>query len=377
MLLSLLNSENNTSNAPTKRTFSSANCTLLLCFSFTSFFCLWETATPISSDLISYIFDNILLIIMLIGFWWILSIKFPLFIDEKPVQKPSKDSYDKKYTQNLGWFKCLCFSLFTAEKSNLVSLFSGATITMYEKDRICKFTWENKPVKSTHRTLDFVLLLTAESIFCALMTNLFSFNFLSGFCFLIIGTTFLFRKKFLFFILSINVGKCYGYKLNVIYPYKEAMFLIYKYFGTVEPLTKTILITENTYRLDPIIREYVTAHEAGHLKDKKTLLTQFFMNVIVMVYFFMIPHLIKFLGIWIVIYSILIYFIFKMTIGCKIDQNFEFSADSFALKKLGKQKCIEALKLMNKNLLSNEKNNFGKKNVALENQIHFINNYKE
>ena len=55
----------------------------------------------------------------------------------------------------------------------------------------------------------------------------------------------------------------------------------------------------------------------------------------------------------------------------------EFFADSFALKTIGKGKCLEALTLINKDsILDNKKNNFFTKTASIETKIKFINDYK-
>ena len=365
------------SNTCPKRTFSSANFTLLICSIFLICTYLFKTVKPISSNPASAAFEVICLSIMLVGFGLALYIKLPIFIEPNPAPKLNEDFYDNKYTQNLSWFKCLYFALFTAERSQFVSFFSGATITIYEKGRVCKFIWENQSVKLIHRILDFLLLLLIAPILYFLLWGYLNFDILSGISICIVGTMFLFRKRILFNILSINVGKTYGYKLNVIYPYSTAKLRPYKYYGVAEPFTKTILITEDTFCLNPMIKEYVTAHEAGHLKDKKIFLTHFLMPIFIMVYVSTIPYLLKNFAAWAAFIPLITYLIYKIIISYKINEDTEFFADSFALKTIGKEKCVEALTLMSKDSRSNEKNKFFTKAVPLERKIQFINDYKE
>lgn len=373
MLLPLLKSENKVSNTYTKKTFSSANLSLLLCFIFAAFTYLFITVTSILSH---PIFEIICLSIILICFSLYLYIRFPLFIDPNPAEKFSEDFYDHKYEKNLGWFKNLYFTLFTAERSQFVSFFSGSTIKLYVKGRVCKFTWETKPVKPVHRLLDFLLFLILGPTFCLLMVGLLNFGILSGISVCIIGLLFLFRKRILFSFLSVNVGKAFNYKLNVVYPYSTSNFHLHKYYGTAEPFTKTVLIADDTFSINPVIKKYVTVHEVGHLKDKKTFWTYFFVPIFVMIYLTILPYLLKTANSWAAFIPLVTYFIYTVTLGYKFREKSEFSADEFALKSIGKENCIEALRLMNTYVNSGSRHLFLKP-VPLERKIQFINDYEE
>lgn len=378
VLLPLLKFENRMLNTCKKRTFSSANLVILLCFISAAFTYIFIAVKPISSNLSSAIFEIICLGVMLIGFSLCLYIKFPLFIEPNPTKKISEDFYEQKYEQNLNWLKCLYFTLFTAERSQFVSFFPGATLKLYVKGRICEFIWENKSVKPIHRILDFLLLLIVAPIFCLLMAGLLNFGIISGISVCIIGLLFLFRKRILFNILSINVGKKYNYKLNVMYPYSTIKFHLYKYYGVAEPFTKTILISQETFGLNPIIKEYVTTHEAGHLKDKKTFWIHFFIPILIMLYLTLLPYLFKTFNSLAAFIPLLTYCVYTVTLGYKIREKSELSADEFALKTIGKEKCIEALTLMNTDTNNRSKNkNFLIKTVSLERKIQFINDYEE
>lgn len=370
----MFNFENRMSNSLPKKTFSSANFTLLIC-STSLIVTYWlRVVKPILSDINFAAVGLICFGIILISLGFALYIKCPLFIEPNPVKKPSEDFYDKKYTQDLGWLRCLYFSVFTAERSEFISFFSGATITIYGKGRVCNFTWENKPIKPIHRLLDFLLILLLAPLVIFLVWEYTNLGLATGISTCVIGIMFLFRKRILFNILSINVGKARKYKLNVIYPYSTSRLHRYKYYGVAEPFTKTILITEDTFRLNPIIKEYVTAHEVGHLNDKKILFTHCLFPITIMIYLSILPYLFSGLAAFI---PLVTYLVYKRTIGYRIDESAEFFADSFAVKIIGKEKCIEALTLMNKTSKSNGGNDFFKKAIPLEKRIQFIKAYKE
>lgn len=321
----------------------------------------------------------ICLVPMLIFFGIFVYIKFPLFINTSQEKTFDTDFYDNIYEQNLGWFKCLFFALFTAEKSNFVSLFSGVTIKLHVKDRICKFTWKNKKTKFIHRLLDFTLLFILIPIAYLLVLGLLSFEWKSGLFIFIIFTLFSFRKIILFYFFSINVNTIDEYKINVVYPYSTVRTILYKRYGTAGCFKKTVFITDDTFRLNQTIKDYVIAHEMGHIKNRKGIFIHYVFFVLLIAYLSMGPYIFGEMmnNDFAYFIPIITYLIYRMTWGYRIHEKMELDADKYALQKIGKEKCLEALNVMKKDSGKQSNKNWLSRAIPLERRIQFIKDYED
>lgn len=349
---------------------------MLLCCVFAIFIFISSTFTTAIEE---PLFANICLGTMLICSGICLYVKFPLFINVSQEETLNKDFYDEIYEQNLGWFKCLFFVLFTAEKSNFVSFFSGATIKLHIKGRICKFTWDNRPAKLVHRLLDFTLLLVFLPIAYLVATGLLSSTWKFGLFIFIAYTLLSFRKIILFYFLSINVSTVDQYKINVVYPYSTIRNHLYKLYGMAGCLTRTIFIMDDTFRLNQTIKDYVIAHEMGHMKNRKVIFINHTFFIFLLAYLTIGPDV--FSGIiksqFAFLIPIITFLIFAIPLRRYSYEKTELNADKYALQTIGKEKCLEALNAMKKDNVKQSNKSWLSRSIPLERRIQFIKDYED
>lgn len=322
----------------------------------------------------------ICLVPMLICFGIFVYIKFPLYINTSQEETFDTEFYDNIYEQNLGWFRCLFFALFTAEKSEFVSFFSGATIKLHTKDSICKFIWENKQTKFIHRLLDFALLLFLLPIAYLVATGLLSHGFKSGLFIFIAYTVWILRKTILFYFFSINVSTVDQYKINVVYPYSTISNRLSKIYGMAGCLTKTIFITDDTFRLNQTIKDYVIAHEMGHIKNRKISFINHAFFIFVLAYLTIGPDVFGEIinNQFAVLIPIITFLIFAIPLRRYLYEKTELNADKCALQIIGKEKCLEALNLIKKDCgVKNSNKSWWSPQIPLERRIQFIKDYED
>ncbi len=306
-------------------------------------------------------------------------IKFPIFINENKEQI-DETYYDKKYVENISFFKLLYFSLFSSEPSHIISFFNGVKLILFNKNRICKFVWEDEVVKPIHRILD--LLMAVPLIALAYLLGLFlsKGNFYFGLALCLIFLVFKFKNKIISYSLSIKVSNIYNYNLKVIYPYGKNPLTFIKHYGMSFPFTKTILISDEVFSSSSAsLKEYVIAHEAGHIKDKKRIALIFGISIFFTIYLILCPFLISGLGFkYLTILPILTFLFYWAIFGFDLNEKAEFFADEYAIKKIGKEKCLEALEII-KNESNEDRTTQGSlfRPIPISRRIKFINEYQE
>lgn len=341
---------------------------------FVTFLC---TYTYKAVDLMYYCptFSKIIFGIIAISLGFSCYIKAPLFVKMQNEETVDFSQWEKHISKNLGWLANISFALLTAEPSRFVSFFSNTKLTFFTKGRLSKFTWENAPVKPIHRFLDFVLLLVLMPIVYLFASDLFSF-FLNGGLFVFIFLVFFrFRKVINYSFFSVNVGCEKGIKINVMYPYSTVRSR-YKMYGFANQFNNEVFITEDTFRLNQIIKEYTIAHEMGHLKDRKKFIAYSIFSLIPLACVTILPFMLK--G-YLAFIPVVTYILYRCTFEYLINEKIELEADKYALKELGKERCLEALDLMSKNSTncSTSRKNLFSFCVPLKRRIKFINEYKE
>ena len=322
-----------------------------------------------------------ILVLTILCFSSLFIIKFPIFLDAEN-EKVNENLYKETHSKNMNFFGGLYYALLSTEQSKFISFFSGVRLHLYINEYRSKFIWENKKVKLIHRFLDFCLMLflvyLSFVLACFLAQGLY--NAQVAFCILIIIT--MYKKTIFNYSLSLNVGEVDGYNLNVVYPYSTAKFGLLKSYGMMFPFNKTILIMADTFNSKTAVKDYVIAHERGHIDDNKRILVAIFAAVICVVYLVLGPLLISLTGFnFFVSFPLITYLIYNGTIGYRINESIELFADEYAIKAIGKDKCLEALNLMK------EKNRkigsrfiltkFFFRIVTIERRIHFVNEYIE
>ncbi len=364
-------------NTYNKKIFSSANLSILVGWISAVFTYLY-----ISRELIIEFpqFSIVCLGTMVICFGIYLYLKFPIFIIPSPVENFDENLYDNVYVRNVNWFGRLFFSLFTPESSQFVSFFSETTLTLFTKGRICKFICVNKNVKFIHRVFDVLLMIVLTPILCMfIIAFLFAKWYFSIFIYLIY-LIFIFRKHIILYIFSVNANIYNNLKINIIFPWVMPKFPIYKYYGFAEPFTKTILISEDTFRLNPIIKDYVLAHEKGHLDDRKNIFVKIFISVIIGIWLSFAPYFFYKTNALLVWLPLTVYIIYNITIGYYINLKSELFADKVAIKSIGKENVLEALNTIKK--FNHEDDRFLLvklffRYVPIERRIRFVNEYSE
>lgn len=355
------------------RIFSSAN--LVIMSIFITALCSYVYKIH---DIINFypMFFKIIFIIIVISFGIALYVKAPLFIEKKqPVAMDQVCENWQNVNKSLNWLATFSFAILTLEPSNFISFFSGISLRIFFDGKLCKFSWENKSVKFVHRFLDFILLLISiPSVF--LLTNiLLSFSLEFGILLFIISTILYFKKEIIYSFFSLNIQKVEGIKTNIIYPY-STLKSHYKLYGYTNVFSNTVFITEETFKSNFSIKEYILFHELGHLKSRKKLIIHKILFLIMLAYLTIVPFI---LDGFFVFLPLITYLIYNNVIGKAINEKIELSADEYALKKLGKETCLEALHLMEKKDINyNKSRNILFSNyVPLSRRIQFINDYNE
>ena len=325
------------------------------------------------------LFSIIIFSIIAVSLGVSICLKAPLFVNNSDNSNINDSLYDKRESKNLGFLGCLSFALLTLEPSCFVSFFSGVKLSLCSKDRICKFACENKKTKFIHRLLDFTLLFILIPIAYLLVLGLLSFGWKSGLCIFIIFTFLNFRKSILFYFLGIQVDTIDGYKINVIYPHRTVRTILYKMYGFAGCFTKTVFITDDTFRLNQTIKDYVIAHEMGHIKNRKGIFIHYVFFVLLIAYLSMGPDIFGEMmnNYFAYFIPIITYLIYKMTLGYRIHEKMELDADKYALQKIGKEKCLEALNVMKKDSVKQSNKNWLSRSIPLERRIQFIKDYED
>lgn len=279
----------------------------------------------------------------------IIKIKFPLYIEYKDVEEVNNSDYWAMHTRNISWWRCLHFCILTSEPSNFVSLSSGARLILFTKNNYtCKFIFENKPVKKYHRIFDIILMFILSIVSFCLAILLTNHSWGTSVILFLLCIIYALKKQILAYSLSVNVGNLDDCKVNVIYPYSTSRFHFFDYYGMAIPLYNTILITEKTFNLDSVVKEYVLNHERGHLFNRKIYMILCIWWIFVVSALIFIPNLFNEMGYpsYLTLLPLVIFIIYRFTLGKQLQIKLELIADRNAIKVLGKKKVLEALYLI-------------------------------
>ncbi|MDR1253735.1 MAG: hypothetical protein LBJ95_01795 [Oscillospiraceae bacterium] len=321
--------------------FSSANLTMLVVV-----FVLVITQYVSTIDIINY-YPAFTIPANLIGFGclsaWIFY-KFPLFVKQEPEKNIAH--FQTEHHQELKRFNRLYLLLFFSEPSRFISFFSKVTLHVFSDKNMHKFMWKNEKAKFVHRVLDFLImaLLTPFAFLLAFCVRLGDWRL--GLVIFLFSGLYIFKELIFSYSMSINIGKAYGYDVNITYPCKAKASLL-SYYGRAYPFKKTILISKKTYKNDEI-EGYIIANEKGHLEDNKHTFIIFATSLLLVAFLTIGPFLLSsyFGHSYFACLPLILYYIYTNTVHYKLTEQSEQFADAFAVKTIGKEKCLKALNFM-------------------------------
>ena len=312
------------------------------------------------------VFFSLLEIIIAIGF---LYIKFPIYV---PQQSFNVDANREIVKKSIRWWECFYTALFSLEPSQYISFFAENNIILFKDyNNRYIFKFENKESKVIHKILDLLLV----SIFLGILMLIIFYidnthNWKFGLAVFMFGIILFFNIRVYGKIFSVVIDQSNKCKVSVMFPKTRNRFSIFKFYG-LACLKNTVLITYEVLNSDKIIYDYVVAHEQGHLKDRKLLL-YYIPSVLWLAYLSMSPYFFSYIGMQFMIWiNFLIYYIYSHKLGYALKMYSENIADTYAVKILGKEKCLKALKLLNKSHDLSKSNSFFKQ-VTLQHRINQI-----
>lgn len=367
-------------NIRDKKAFSSANL---------FFFCVWliliyryfyVCCMNMMKD--KPIFSILMMIIMCILTIIWLGFKFPLFIE---IKNENLDDlyYDNIYLKEIGFLSNLFIGFFeTLKQNNVISLFTGITIKLGIKNRESKFTVIFNPAKLNQRILDIMLTIVCVPIAYTVSTEIAKFGVFFGIIFSVYMIIFSYKRYILTYIYSVNIGKNGNYKINIMYPYKFTSGIFSKYYGFAYFKHNAILLHKDVLCSGEKLRNYIIAHEEGHLAHKSSIKSNIMMTIFIFITFLGIsgPNIIY--GIWKVddfrtVVPLLLYLLFLsiyVPIAKAQAKKNEKLADIYAIEKIGKTAVIDGLKIIKND---NIKKSFNLSGTELDRRIDFVKTYNE
>ncbi len=363
-------------NSEKTKAFSSAN--LVMCLSGFTLFITYFFLTIDTLRVLPYLTFPIFILSIFL-FSTLFLIKFPVFVKDNETY--TNEAYcDNKYVENVNFFKRLYFSLFSSEPSQIMSFFSGLKLILFNKDRVCKFAWENEPVKPVHRILDLLMAIPLITIAFLLGLGLSTGNFYFSLALCIIFVIVMFRNKIISYSLSIKVGNIDGCNLKVIYPYRKKPLTFIKHYGMSFPFSKTILVSDEVFNSSSTsLKDYVISHELGHINDKRRIAFIISIAMFFIIYLTVGPYVIFKLGFkHLIVLPILTFLLYWSAFGFNLKEKAELFADEYAVKRIGKERCLAALEII-KNESSGDTSGYAKffKPIPISTRIRFINEYSE
>jgi hypothetical protein len=321
--------------------FSSANLTMLV-----ATFVLVITQCASTIDMINH-YPAFTIPANLIGFGCLsayMFYKFPLFVKQEP--EKSTANFQTEHHQELKRYNRLYLLLCFSEPSRFISFFSKVTLHVFSNGNMHRFTWKNEKAKFAHRVLDFLLMALLVPFALLLAFCVRSGDWRLGLVIFMFSGLYIFKEHIFAYSMSINIGKAYGYDVNVIYPYKAKASLL-KCYGMAYPFKKTILISKDTYKNDEI-EDYVIAHERGHLEDNKYTLIILTILLLLVAFLTMGPIILScyFGHSYFAFLPLIFYYIYTNTMHSNLMERSERFADAFAVKNIGKEQCLKALAFM-------------------------------
>ena len=361
-----------------KKIFSTANLFFVCVWGITAFSYFY---TFFERNVIS---KKLFLAGLILAMIWVL-FKYPLIVKVK--NENFEDSeYDNVYFKNINFWSCLYVGFFDffLKQSDLISLFSGVNLKLGVTDKNCKFVYNPDTAKLKHKFCDVILTLIWGYSILFLRKVFLKYDTVFGIVLAIVTIFFVYRKVFLNYIYSVNVGKYENYDLNVMYSYCLFDGVFSNVYGFAYDTNKSILLHKDVFCGGDTLKQYILAHEEGHLvtKDSKK---SFFITAI-----FIITSILGIAGstiisdfyhgekplMWIpTILYIGFVFIFNFLVASK-NSNDEFKADIYAAKKIGKNSVIDGLMIIkNDNLY--RKSDLKVSGTSIDRRIEFVENYNK
>ena len=278
--------------------------------------------------------------------------KFPVFVNCKHLEKKDLENCGEMYEKNIVFLSRLYFMMFTSEPSCFVSLFSPTKLTLYKQEKDNTFIWHSGDrTKLIHRVLDFVFMVSAILFNYVLITYCIKTAIMTKALILVLAIVtlaFKLEKTVLCNMFSVKVEEKEGIKLKLLYNYSSSKILFNNFYGTAEPWTKSVIIGSNDMPLN--IKEFIIAHEIGHIKDKKFIFMNTFMMLFEVIYIFGLLFVLDGANqnrntILVLISA---YFIYWLALKYIIHEKSEFFADKYVADIIGKEKYMEAMNIMNK-----------------------------
>lgn len=361
-----------------KQVFSSANlffiCTFLV-FVFGYFLFIFKKIVQINP-----VATYISLIITIPALLFTLYLKFPLFVTIKNSEERNLLYCERIYVTKVGFWSKLYIGMFCWNRVNdFISLFGKETLELYDDGKERSMEINSGKVKFINKFFDVVF----AGIFCVVMffisREFAKLEIVFGVVFSVLVILFLFRKIILDYIFSINVGEYEGYKLNILYPYNSSNC---KTLGLAYVIKKTILLNKKAFYGENELKQYILAHELGHLKTisrTKKIINTFIVTTCSFITIFMGVSWSNITGkkddytIWFLIVAYIMFVYLYRKNMKKKEQINEINADIFAIKKIGKNAVLKGLEII-ENIEAKDATFSG---LSIEKKIKFIKEYKE
>lgn len=264
----------------------------------------------------------------------------------------------------------------------MIYLFTGITIKLGIKNRECKFAIILNPAKLSQRILDIMLTIVCAPIAYVVSTEIAKFGVFFGIIFSVYMIIFLYKRYILTYIYSVNIGKNENYKINIMYPYKFTDGIFSKYYGFAYFKHNAILLHKDVFCGGEKLRNYIIAHEEGHLAHRSSIKSNIMMTVFIFITFLGIssPNIIY--GIWKIddfrtVVPLLLYLLFLsiyVPIAKTQAKKNEQLADIYAIEKIGKTAVIDGLEIIKNDNIEKSCNLSG---TELDGRIDFVKTYNE
>ena len=300
------------------------------------------------------VFSNIMLIVIsIITITWII-LKFP-FVVKVYEDIDSLSFYKNIYSKKINFWSRLYLIFFEFTKpSEIISLFSSVNLKLGVNNRDCKFTYVYELPKFIHRVMDIILTIVFSVVAIFITEEITKWGIIYGMVLYILVMLIVYKKVLLNYIYSVNIDRANGYKLNVIYPHNVLDGIFSRLYGLAYDMSRTILLSKQIFCGGEDLRNYIIAHEEGHLATKSPKKTLFITIIFAVASFLGIaaPCIvaeifpsIEWLQWLLLIFYIVFTLVFNKIINKK-NKDEEFAADIFAIKKIGKEMVLKGLKMI-------------------------------
>lgn len=361
-----------------EKTFSSANlfflCTISIIL-FGYYYYGWKRIKLVNPGTANAIF---IIMILAISFW--LLVKFPLFV------KKHSDTltYDEVHSKKINLLSKIYSGLVNwTVPCQYVSFFTNMTLSAGIKNRDCSLALNEDPVKPRHRVCDLILTIFSCLLMLFITPEFSKVGILFGFISFALSMLFFFRNLILSRIFSVNIGLYKSYNLSIMYQYGFVNNFTPSQYGFANCLKNDILISQKVFSGGETLKQYILAHEEGHLKTvnrkKSIAILSVFLSFTFL--FFLSEGILVQLGIenvMIILIPLALYLVFLIIISlislsyCKRN---EILADVYAIKKIGKEAVFDGLSaIVNDNKFSKNLNISG---ISVNRRLEFVKTFEK